>query len=138
MFRQFAILLTIAAMLGSCGLKRKKYENPITKDTKQPDKVLYDKSAQFLRRLLLLYGVAVLLLLVLAWYLAYAAALRREEQLAHGRRVDDAEDDFPVLLETDQRGAERNSPDEALRPVDRIDDPAPRGFSRLLALLLAA
>src|SRR5712671_5661771 len=44
MFRQFAILLTIAAMLGSCGFKRKKYENPITKDTKQPDKVLFDKS----------------------------------------------------------------------------------------------
>ena len=44
MFRQFAILLTIGAMLTSCGFKRKKYENPITKDTKQPDKVLYDKS----------------------------------------------------------------------------------------------
>jgi len=44
MFRQFAILLTIAAMLGSCGFKRKKYENPITKDTQQPDKILFDKS----------------------------------------------------------------------------------------------
>jgi outer membrane protein assembly factor BamD len=44
MFRQFAILFTIAAMLTSCGFKRKKYENPITKDTKQPDKVLYDKA----------------------------------------------------------------------------------------------
>ena len=28
----------------ACGFKRKKYENPITKDTQQPDKLLYDKS----------------------------------------------------------------------------------------------
>ncbi len=34
-----AILLTSA-----CGFKRKKYENPITKDTQQPDKILFDKS----------------------------------------------------------------------------------------------
>jgi outer membrane protein assembly factor BamD len=27
-----------------CGFHRKKYENPITKDTEQPDKVLYDKA----------------------------------------------------------------------------------------------
>jgi len=34
------------AMLASsaCGFKRKKYENPITKDTQQPDKILFDKS----------------------------------------------------------------------------------------------
>lgn len=44
MFRQCAILITVAALLGSCGFKRHKYENPITKDTKQPDKVLYDKA----------------------------------------------------------------------------------------------
>src|SRR5229473_8349273 len=30
--------------LGACGFKHKKYENPITKDTEQPDKVLFDKS----------------------------------------------------------------------------------------------
>ena len=30
----------------SGGLRRKKYENPITKDTKQPDKVLFDKSVR--------------------------------------------------------------------------------------------
>jgi outer membrane protein assembly factor BamD len=35
-------LLLVAAMLSSCG--RKKYENPITKDTQQPDKVLFDKA----------------------------------------------------------------------------------------------
>src|SRR5580765_8007818 len=34
-----AVLLT-----GGCGFHRKKYENPITKDTEQPDKVLFDKS----------------------------------------------------------------------------------------------
>jgi outer membrane protein assembly factor BamD len=28
----------------SCGFKRKKYDNPITKDTQQPDKVLFDKA----------------------------------------------------------------------------------------------
>src|SRR6202011_5736195 len=44
MIRHFALIVTIAALLSSCGIKRHKYENPITKDTKQPDKVLYDKA----------------------------------------------------------------------------------------------
>lgn len=36
----------VAAMLAasSCGFHHKKYENPITKDTEQPDKVLFDKA----------------------------------------------------------------------------------------------
>src|SRR5579862_8617511 len=34
-----AVLLT-----GGCGFHRKKYENPITKDTQQPDKILFDKA----------------------------------------------------------------------------------------------
>jgi len=34
----------IAGLLGSCGFRRKKYDNPITKDTQQPDKVLFDKA----------------------------------------------------------------------------------------------
>jgi outer membrane protein assembly factor BamD len=34
----------MAGLVTSCGFKRKKYENPITKDTKQPDKVLYDRA----------------------------------------------------------------------------------------------
>src|SRR5579862_3781265 len=34
-----AVLLT-----GGCGFHRKKYENPITKETEQPDKVLFDKA----------------------------------------------------------------------------------------------
>src|SRR5947209_19426161 len=40
-------LVAVIAVLGlmcSCGFRRKKYENPITKDTQQPDKVLYDKA----------------------------------------------------------------------------------------------
>ena len=31
-------------LLSSCGLKRHPYENPITKETQQPDKVLFDKA----------------------------------------------------------------------------------------------
>jgi outer membrane protein assembly factor BamD len=34
----------LAGLLASCGLKRHPYENPITKDTQQPDKVLFDKA----------------------------------------------------------------------------------------------
>src|SRR3954462_4169346 len=34
----------VVVLLGRCGLKRHKYDNPITKDTQQPDKVLFDKA----------------------------------------------------------------------------------------------
>src|SRR3977135_2477646 len=39
-------ILALAAVIvtGGCGFHRKKYENPITKDTDQPDKVLFDKA----------------------------------------------------------------------------------------------
>jgi outer membrane protein assembly factor BamD len=37
-------LPVLAVLLTSCGLKRHPYENPITKDTQQPDKVLFDKA----------------------------------------------------------------------------------------------
>jgi outer membrane protein assembly factor BamD len=42
----YLILASVAipVLLTSCGLHRKKYENPITKDTQQPDKVLFDKA----------------------------------------------------------------------------------------------
>ena len=38
--------MAVSALLATsaCGFKRKKYENPITKDTQQPDKILFDKS----------------------------------------------------------------------------------------------
>ena len=40
--RYAAVLLALAVLLTSCGLRRHKYDNPITKDTQQPDKVLFD------------------------------------------------------------------------------------------------
>src|ERR1017187_7566640 len=42
--RSTAVVLAVAVLLGGCGLRRKKYTNPITKDTQQPDKVLFDKA----------------------------------------------------------------------------------------------
>ncbi len=36
-------MVLVAALLSSCGF-RKKYENPITKNTQQPDKILFDKA----------------------------------------------------------------------------------------------
>jgi len=38
------VLAALAA--GACGFKHSKYENPITKDTQQPDKILFDKSVK--------------------------------------------------------------------------------------------
>jgi signal transduction histidine kinase len=51
-----------------------------------PD-VLTQRTTLLLHRLLLLYGVALLLLLGLAWYLGYVGALRRE----HERQLADSE-----------------------------------------------
>jgi len=42
--RYFLVAITVAGLLTSCGFKRKKYDDPITKDTKQPDKVLFDRA----------------------------------------------------------------------------------------------
>src|SRR5579872_138484 len=36
--------LAAVVLISGCGFHRKKYENPITKETEQPDKVLYDKA----------------------------------------------------------------------------------------------
>ena len=36
----------LAALATTTGCRRKKYENPITKDTQQPDKILYDKAVR--------------------------------------------------------------------------------------------
>ena len=44
MARYNLLLLLVACLVSSCGFHRKKYDNPITKDTKQPDKVLYDRA----------------------------------------------------------------------------------------------
>ena len=42
--RLITVTAAILGLLSSCGLRRKKYENPIAKDTQQPDKVLFDKA----------------------------------------------------------------------------------------------
>jgi outer membrane protein assembly factor BamD len=47
----FVVLVLVAGLLStSCGFRRKKYENPITKDTQQPDKVLFDKAINDIER----------------------------------------------------------------------------------------
>jgi len=42
--KKIAIAVCVAMLCASCGFKRKKYEDPITKNTQQPDKVLFDKA----------------------------------------------------------------------------------------------
>ena len=44
MVRNLSIVILIAGILTSCGFHRKKYDNPISKDTQQPDKVLFDRA----------------------------------------------------------------------------------------------
>jgi outer membrane protein assembly factor BamD len=44
MLRNFLVAIMLAGLLTSCGFKAKKYDDPITKDTKQPDKVLFDRA----------------------------------------------------------------------------------------------
>src|SRR5690349_22631282 len=41
---RMAALVAAVLATASCGFKHAKYENPITKDTQQPDKVLFDKA----------------------------------------------------------------------------------------------
>jgi outer membrane protein assembly factor BamD len=43
-FHHLIVLAVLAGLLTSCGLRRHKYDNPIAKDTQQPDKVLFDKA----------------------------------------------------------------------------------------------
>jgi outer membrane protein assembly factor BamD len=40
--RYIGSVALLAALLSSCGIRRHKYDNPIAKDTQQPDKVLFD------------------------------------------------------------------------------------------------
>src|SRR5277367_2625096 len=44
MARYFLIAIVGAGLLTSCSFHKKKYDDPITKDTKQPDKVLFDRA----------------------------------------------------------------------------------------------
>jgi outer membrane protein assembly factor BamD len=48
--RYMLALALAASLLSSCGFRRKKYDNPITKDTQQPDKVLFDKAVRDIER----------------------------------------------------------------------------------------
>lgn len=49
--RTAAVALALCVgLLASSGCRRRKYENPITKDTQQPDKVLYDKAIKDLEK----------------------------------------------------------------------------------------
>src|SRR5208283_1795530 len=44
MARNILIVIVLMGLATSCGFRAKKYDDPITKDTKQPDKVLFDKA----------------------------------------------------------------------------------------------
>jgi outer membrane protein assembly factor BamD len=43
-WRKIAVAALVVALIAAAGCRRKKYENPITVDTVQPDKVLFDKA----------------------------------------------------------------------------------------------
>src|ERR671928_1771288 len=49
-FRYVVLLAAVAGLLSSCGIRRHKYENPISKETQQPDKVLFDKAVNDIER----------------------------------------------------------------------------------------
>jgi outer membrane protein assembly factor BamD len=48
--RRAAVAAVLAGLLVAGGCRRRKYENPITKDTLQPDKVLFDKAINDIER----------------------------------------------------------------------------------------
>ena len=43
-FRSLIVVAALVALFSASCARRRKYENPITKDTLQPDKVLFDKA----------------------------------------------------------------------------------------------
>src|ERR1041385_277475 len=47
---KMAAPLAVALAVSSCAFKHKKYENPITAQTQQPDKILYDKAIHDLEK----------------------------------------------------------------------------------------
>ena len=49
-FQSLILLAALASLLTASCARRKKYENPITKDTLQPDKVLFDKAIADIER----------------------------------------------------------------------------------------
>src|SRR6202790_2122930 len=49
-FRSMIMAGAILSLLSTSCFRKKKYENPITKDTQQPDKVLFDKAIADIER----------------------------------------------------------------------------------------
>lgn len=49
-FRSLILLAALSSLLTTSCFRKKKYENPITKDTLQPDKVLFDKAIADIER----------------------------------------------------------------------------------------
>src|SRR5256885_15360838 len=49
-FQCFVVLAAVLSLLNASCARRRKYENPITKDTLQPDKVLFDKAIADIER----------------------------------------------------------------------------------------
>src|SRR5260221_12801746 len=45
-FTKWTALTAAALLTAACGFHHKKYDNPITKQTQQPDKVLFDKAVK--------------------------------------------------------------------------------------------
>ena len=43
-FPKLSLVLSATLAVSSCAFKHKKYENPITAQTQQPDKILFDKA----------------------------------------------------------------------------------------------
>ncbi len=80
--RSLVCLAVILSLASTSCFRKKKYENPITKDTQQPDKVLFDKAIADIERSR--YEVACLTLNTLmnrydtSEYLAKAGAARSE------------------------------------------------------------
>jgi signal transduction histidine kinase len=88
-----------------------------------PNRVLYGKSTQLLQRLSIVFVVAVVLLSVLALYLARAGALRRE----HERKIEESEERLRLLStrlltaqEDERRSISRDVHDELGQVVTAI------------------
>jgi signal transduction histidine kinase len=88
-----------------------------------PPDVLHGASTRALRRLLLLYGAVLLVLLPLAWYLAYVGSLRRarERQLAESEaRLRTLSARLITAQEEERRGISRDLHDELGQVVTAV------------------
>jgi signal transduction histidine kinase len=88
-----------------------------------PPAVLGERSEQLLRRLLLLYAVVILVLMPLAWYLAFVGSVRR----AHERQLEESEARLRTLSaqlltaqEEERRGLARDLHDEMGQVVTAV------------------